>query len=106
MAELTEGVRGTRGRLDRLEAALGSHRAVVERSFARFAIERYNAFPGVGAQLSFSLAVLTLKGDGFLLTALFGREETRVYAKVVTDGRPQQTLSKEEQQVLDRAMAS
>lgn len=106
LAELVEGVRGARGRLDGLETELGSQKVLLERSLGRFALERYNAFPGVGAQLSFSLAALSLKGDGFLLTALFGREETRVYAKAVSSGRAEQVLSEEEQRVLDRAMQS
>lgn len=65
---------------------------------------RYNAFPGVGGELSFSIAVMDGRLDGFVLTSIFGREEARVYAKLVKDGKSQNMLSDEEQSAISQAI--
>ena len=58
---------------------------------------RYNAFPGVGGEMSFSIAALNAERSGFVLTSLFGREEARVYAKEIAKGEARVPLSHEEQ---------
>ncbi|RDV84580.1 DUF4446 family protein [Ammonifex thiophilus] len=66
-------------------------------------LKRYNAFADVGGELSFSAALLDGKGDGFILTGLYGRREARMYAKEVKGGAPQVRLAKEEEEVLAAA---
>lgn len=65
---------------------------------------RYNAFDNTGSDLSFTLALLNDYKDGFVLTSIFGREDSRVYAKPVTQGKSQYALSEEEQQAIEAAM--
>jgi hypothetical protein len=72
-------------------------------SLRHFGMIRYNAFADTGANLSFSLALLSDEGDGFVLTSLYGREETRVYAKPVERGASSYALSEEERQAISMA---
>ena len=72
-------------------------------SLRRLGIVRYNAFQGTGANLSFSIALLSDEGDGFVLTGLYGREETRVFAKPVTAGDSSYPLSDEEREAIAMA---
>ncbi|MDD2282531.1 MAG: DUF4446 family protein [Eubacteriales bacterium] len=65
---------------------------------------RYNAFEKTGSDLSFSLALLNDKVDGFIITGIFGREDTRVYAKPVHEGKSQYYLSEEEDLAIKVAM--
>lgn len=65
---------------------------------------RYNAFERTGSDLSFSLALLNDHFDGFILTSIFGREDSRVYAKPVVGGKSKYTLSEEEKQAIKAAM--
>lgn len=65
---------------------------------------RYDAFPGAGGKFSFSAALLDGTRKGLLLTAITGRDETRLYAKWVEDGRCRQALSPEEETALARAL--
>ncbi|WP_238473256.1 DUF4446 family protein [Desulforamulus profundi] len=44
---------------------------------------RFNAFDNMGSDLSFSMALLDRRGDGVVLTGLYGRDETRIYAKPI-----------------------
>jgi hypothetical protein len=66
-------------------------------------VVRYNAFPGVGGEMSFSIAVLNGEQSGFVLTSIFGREEARVYAKEISNGKALLPLSQEEQAAVRRA---
>ena len=43
-------------------------------------------------------------GDGLIVTSIHGRNEARTYAKGVTRGSSEQSLSPEEQQAIDLAM--
>jgi hypothetical protein len=63
-------------------------------------VVRYDAFGDMGGRLSFSAAVFDARGDGFVLTSINGRSETRTYAKGLAGLRSEQTLSPEEQQAI------
>jgi hypothetical protein len=67
-------------------------------------LTRYDAFPDVGGQLSYSAAFLDEAGDGVVLTAINGRAETRSYAKPVRGGRSDHNLSDEERAAITLAM--
>jgi hypothetical protein len=68
------------------------------------AMVRFDAFERVGNGLSFALAVLDDRGDGFVVSSLFGGENTRTYAKVIVDGKPSHPLSPEEKEAIAKAM--
>jgi hypothetical protein len=117
----------TRGSDDHsLEAVLGTHlervrkvvsdvdvvaarTAVIERdlqsSLGRIAMVRFNPFEDTGGNQSFALAILDGRGDGFVVSSLHARAGTRVYAKAVTAGTSETTLSDEESQALRQALA-
>lgn len=70
----------------------------------RLGLVRFDAFPGSGGQFSFSAALLDARNNGIVLTAISGREETRLYAKRLNDGVCQQPLSPEESDAVQRAL--
>jgi hypothetical protein len=65
---------------------------------------RYNAFDKTGSDLSFSLALLNDEAEGFVVTSIFGREDSRVYAKPLVKGKSAYTLSEEENRAITAAM--
>lgn len=66
---------------------------------------RYNPYEDTGGNVSFSLAALDEKGNGFVLTSLHARSGTRMFAKVVEGGKAKNIkLSKEEEDVVAKAM--
>jgi len=67
-------------------------------------IIRYKAFENVGSDLSFSIAMLDGKHNGFILTSIYGRNESTTYAKPVDKGISRYDLSQEENKVLEQAM--
>jgi hypothetical protein len=69
-------------------------------------LTRYDAFPDVGGQLSFSAAFLDEAGDGVVLSIINGRSDSRSYAKAVKGGLSEYQLSDEEQAAIGMAMGA
>ncbi|UFJ41872.1 DUF4446 family protein [Brevibacillus humidisoli] len=67
------------------------------------ALIRYNAFGDLGNDLSFSLALLDEQQNGIVITSIYGREESRVYAKPIAAGTSSYNLSEEEKAAIKQA---
>jgi Protein of unknown function (DUF4446) len=78
----------------------------IRASIRNVALLRYDAFEDVGGRLSFSFALLDDEGTGVVLTSINGRQETRVYAKPITEARSTYNLSVEEEEVIRQALAA
>lgn len=78
----------------------------LRRSFARVGLVRYNPFEDTGGNQSFALALLDAHGDGFVVSSLHARNQTRVYAKGVKGGRSDSAVSDEEAEALRVALAT
>ena len=70
----------------------------------KVAIMRYKAFPDVGSDLSFSIAILDSYNDGVLITGIYSRHDSTTYAKPVDKGISRYELSEEESYVLNEAI--
>ena len=77
----------------------------MRRAFSRVGLVRYNPFEDTGGNQSFALALLDEHGDGFVMSSLHARNQTRVYAKGVRAGQPDSAMSAEEQEALRTALA-
>jgi Protein of unknown function (DUF4446) len=89
-----------------LNATDKRQQVAIEGGIRRVALLRYDAFEDVGGRLSFSCALLDEFGSGVVLTSINGRQETRVYAKSVTDGQSNHNLSVEEEEAIRQALGS
>lgn len=74
-------------------------------SIHKAAMIRFNPFEDMGGEHSFALALLDKNDNGIVMSSLHGRENTRMYAKEVIDGKSKQQLSKEEEKVLKEAIS-
>jgi hypothetical protein len=79
-------------------------REQVRGSISRISVVRYDAFDDMGGALSFSAALLDDRHHGMVVSAINGRSETRCYAKPVTDGTSEHTLSSEEDEAIAAAI--
>jgi hypothetical protein len=79
---------------------------LIEGAVRHVGLVRYDAFEDVGGRLSFSCALLDAKGNGVVMTSINGRQDTRVYAKPVTDGRSAYNLSIEEEEAIRQALSA
>lgn len=63
-------------------------------------IIRYDAFDAMGGELSYSILLTDAKKDGILLTSIYGREESRCYAKAIKEGKSATPLAEEEAKLM------
>lgn len=70
----------------------------------RWGLVRYNALQTMGGDLSFSLALLDGQANGVVITCIYGRDESRTFAKPIKNGTSSYTLSAEEKQALELAL--
>ena len=71
----------------------------------RVGMVRFRAFEDMGSDLSYAVALLDAHNNGVVLSSIFGREDSRSYAKPVEDGKSTYPMTQEEEQALQEAMA-
>jgi hypothetical protein len=106
VARQVEATERLRGKLNLVGRETAQLRQRVSNLVGTVGLTRFDAFPDVGGQLSYSAAFLDEAGDGVVLTAINGRSETRSYAKPVRGGRSDHNLSEEERAAIAMAMGA
>lgn len=76
----------------------------VKDSYQKIGFVKYNAFKGMGGNLSFVLAMLDDNNSGFILDAVHSREGCYMYLKEVEQGATETILGSEEQEALEQAL--
>ena len=76
----------------------------MEYCYQKLGIVKHDAFSQMGGQLSFCLALLNEKDDGFILNSVQSSEGCYTYTKEVKKGECAITLGEEEKQALDKAI--
>lgn len=72
-------------------------------SYQKMSIVKYDAFKELGGKLSFSLALLDDKNNGFILSSVHTSEGCYTYAKEIIKGESFVVLSNEERSALEEA---
>ncbi len=93
-------------RLAALEQSATQIAGALPRTVRGVGVVRYNPFPEMGGNMSFSLALLDGRADGVVISVLNDRNGSRVYGKAVEQGTSTYPLSDEEQQALALARGS
>jgi hypothetical protein len=108
------------GRLGSIESALSTEQASLKRvaqqvseletlartDVSRVGFVRYDAFEDTGSELSYALALLNREGDGFVISSIYSRTDTRTYGKAVNRYKPAVNASQEELRAIELARSS
>ncbi len=86
-----------KSKIERLEGQMGI-------TFQKIGLVKYDAFNEMGGKLSFSLALLNEKDDGFIINAMHSREGCYTYIKEIIGGKSIMVLASEEKEALDMAL--
>lgn len=87
-------------------AEVGARTDEALRTATRFhGIVRYDAYRDMGGRQSWTIASIDRESNGTVMTALHGREDTRLFIKEITAGRADLELSPEEARALEGARA-
>lgn len=73
-------------------------------SFQKFGMVKYNAFKGMGGNLSFALALLDYTNTGFVINSVHSREGCFLYLKEIERGETDTQLGPEEREALEQAL--
>lgn len=77
----------------------------LKNTFQKIGMVKYDAFHEMGGKLSFSLALLDQKNDGFIINAMHSREGCYTYIKEILNGNSIIVLAEEEKEALELAMS-
>jgi hypothetical protein len=83
-------------RIAELDATCRALEESLGHAVQRVGLVRFNPFSDTGGDQSFSIALLDGRGDGIVISSLFSRTETRVFAKPIHDGTSKYNLTGEE----------
>lgn len=86
-----------------LRQEVAALKAESAQTMRHLAVVRYDAFTDTGGQLSWSVALLDDTGSGIVLTAIQGRNDSRSYAKNISDWTSDTQLSPEEESAISDA---
>ena len=107
-ASLQEDFRALRDWMDDMAAALDRRMVTAEDrldgAIAYRALVRYDAYNEMSGHQSTSIALLDARRDGVVLSSIHHREQARLYAKLVRDGRADIELSPEEAEAVRLAL--
>lgn len=97
--------------IDKLNAANDEKTAQINEIFdalrltySKTGIIKYDAFNEMGGKLSFALALLDNRNNGFVINAMHSREGCYTYVKEIINGESYITLGDEEKKAIDKAI--
>lgn len=95
-----DAVKNNSKRLTKEHKEIQSH---LSSCVSKIGLVKYNAFEGMGGNLSFALALLDSDNDGVVLNCMHTREGCFNYAKEIIKGDAYVVLSEEEKEAINRA---
>jgi hypothetical protein len=101
-----EEVEALRDDVARLADELRSTQRELQQAVRHVGIVRYDAFGDMGGRMSFSAALIDDHGNGFVLSTIHARSESRSYVKEIRGGMAEVHLSPEESAAVADAVAS
>jgi hypothetical protein len=81
------------------------HAKLLANCLKNVGVVRFDAFEDVGGEQSFAAALVDSDRTGIILSGLFGRQDSRLYAKGIVNGEADRALSDEEHRALEKAVA-
>lgn len=79
--------------------------ALTQYCVQKIGIVRFNAFEDTGSDLSFAIALFDAKNNGVVFSSIYGRNESRTYAKPIVNGQSEYHLTNEEKEAIAKALA-
>lgn len=94
--------------IDSFRSEMEKYLETVERRLRKSAqhvgVVRFNPFNDAGGDQSFCIAIMDEKKNGIILSSLYGRETSRMYAKPIENAESKYQLSKEEVLAIKEAL--
>jgi len=89
---------------ERLDGRMATAEHRLDHAVAYRALIRYDAYGEMSGRQSTSIALLDANRSGLVLSSIHHRDQARLYAKEVREGKPELELSPEEDEAIRRAL--
>ncbi|MBV9804021.1 MAG: DUF4446 family protein [Solirubrobacterales bacterium] len=89
---------------ERLDGRMDTAERRLDRTVAYRSLIRYDAYGEMSGRQSTSIALLDANRSGLILSSIHHRDQARLYAKEVREGKPELELSPEEDEAIRRAL--
>ena len=89
---------------ERLDGRVTTAERRLDRAVAYRSLIRYDAYGEMSGRQSTSIALLDANRSGLVLSSIHHRDQARLYAKEVREGKPELELSPEEDEAIRRAL--
>jgi hypothetical protein len=107
-SELDQAFRVLRDHVDvvhrHIDDRLGDAETRLDGAIAYAGLVRFDAYNELSGRQSASIALLDARGSGVVLSSIHHRDQARVYAKRVREGRGELELAPEEQEAVRQAL--
>jgi hypothetical protein len=90
----------------RLDTRLGAVEERLDGAIAHCGLIRYDAYNEMSGRQSTSIALLDSSSSGVVLSSIHHRDQARLYAKQISNGKGELKLSPEEEEALRLALSS
>jgi hypothetical protein len=90
--------------VEQLSARMQGAEERLDRAVSYSALIRYDAYGEMSGRQSTSIALLDARCSGLVLSSIHHRDQARLYAKQVREGRPELELSPEESEAIRLAL--
>jgi hypothetical protein len=105
LSDLDNHLKESKLSLAGLQKTVEDHKRLSLKHLQKAGFIRFNPFTNTGGDQSFTLAILNGHNDGFVISSLHSRDQTRTFAKPIKAGQGEKfELSKEEKSAVDRAI--
>jgi Protein of unknown function (DUF4446) len=91
---------------ERLDGRMDTAERRIDGAMAYRSLIRYDAYGEMSGRQSTSIALLDANRSGLILSSIHHRDQARLYAKEVHEGRPELELSPEEDEAIRRALGA
>ena len=102
-SEVFSEIKKLEEKLKKLSSEIEKLKERERKNFRKLSLLRFNPFREMGGNQSFTLVLLDEENNGFVITSLFGKDGSRVYAKPVVGGNSNYPLSEEERKAIEIA---
>jgi hypothetical protein len=89
---------------ERLDGRMATAERRIDGAVAYRSLIRYDAYGEMSGRQSTSIALLDANRSGLVLSSIHHRDQARLYAKEVREGKPELELSPEEDEAIRRAL--
>ena len=91
---------------ERLDGRMSTAERRIDHAVAYHALIHYDAYGEMSGLQSTSIALLDANRSGLVLSSIHHRDQARLYAKEVREGKPELELSPEEDEAIRRALGA